>query len=181
MKLGRVALDGTKLRANASRHKAMSHERLEREGTQVARRVAHRTRRNGGALRECGSRRHDATRTYEMVRGAPSLYVGDRAGVRADIQLNVVRRRARRRHRRTRGGSLDQCSHRQGEGELANVTTDVSGRASCNLRASRHRPTGGDESTCDHDQLRSAARLYVGDRTEGREAGRRVGNDVPLL
>ncbi|SBO44285.1 hypothetical protein [Cyanobium sp. NIES-981] len=26
--LGRVALDGTKIRANASRHKAMSHERM---------------------------------------------------------------------------------------------------------------------------------------------------------
>jgi transposase len=31
VKLGRVALDGTKLRANASRHKAMSYERMERE------------------------------------------------------------------------------------------------------------------------------------------------------
>lgn len=28
VKLGRVALDGTKLRASASRHKAMSHDRL---------------------------------------------------------------------------------------------------------------------------------------------------------
>ena len=31
VKLGRVALDGTKLRANASRHRAMSYERMERE------------------------------------------------------------------------------------------------------------------------------------------------------
>ncbi len=31
VKLGRIALDGTKLRANASRHKAMSYERMERE------------------------------------------------------------------------------------------------------------------------------------------------------
>ena len=31
VKLGRVALDGTKLRANASRHKAMSYERMGRE------------------------------------------------------------------------------------------------------------------------------------------------------
>lgn len=31
VKLGRVALDGTKLRASASRHKAMSYERMERE------------------------------------------------------------------------------------------------------------------------------------------------------
>jgi hypothetical protein len=33
VKLGRVALDGTKLRANASKHKAMSYERLvDKEG-----------------------------------------------------------------------------------------------------------------------------------------------------
>ncbi len=31
VRLGRVAIDGTKLRANASRHKAMSYERMERE------------------------------------------------------------------------------------------------------------------------------------------------------
>ncbi len=32
VRLGKVALDGTKLRANASRHKAMSHKRMvERE------------------------------------------------------------------------------------------------------------------------------------------------------
>ena len=31
VKLGRIALDGTKLRANASRHKAMSYERMGRE------------------------------------------------------------------------------------------------------------------------------------------------------
>ena len=31
VKLGRLALDGTKLRANASRHKAMSYERMERK------------------------------------------------------------------------------------------------------------------------------------------------------
>lgn len=32
IKLGHVALDGTKLRANASRHKAMSYGRLNRPG-----------------------------------------------------------------------------------------------------------------------------------------------------
>ena len=30
MKLGHVALDGTKIKANASKHKAMSHERMEK-------------------------------------------------------------------------------------------------------------------------------------------------------
>src|SRR5260370_39332216 len=31
MKLGRVAIDGTKIKANASKHKAMSYERMLRE------------------------------------------------------------------------------------------------------------------------------------------------------
>jgi transposase len=31
MKLGRVAIDGSKIRANASKHRAMSHERMLRE------------------------------------------------------------------------------------------------------------------------------------------------------
>ena len=40
VKLGRVALDGTKLRASASRHKAMSHDRLEPEIEQLQSEVA---------------------------------------------------------------------------------------------------------------------------------------------
>ena len=32
MKLGHVALDGTKVKANASKHKAMSYERMRSEG-----------------------------------------------------------------------------------------------------------------------------------------------------
>ena len=47
VKLGHVALDGTKVRANASRHKAMSYERMkEREG-QLAAELAELLRRAG--------------------------------------------------------------------------------------------------------------------------------------
>ena len=47
MKLGHVALDGTKVRANASKHKAMSYGRMkEREG-QLAAEVAESLRRAG--------------------------------------------------------------------------------------------------------------------------------------
>jgi hypothetical protein len=35
LSLGHVALDGTKLRANASKHKAMSHERMLRSERQL--------------------------------------------------------------------------------------------------------------------------------------------------
>ena len=35
MKVGRVALDGTKMKANASKHKAMSYDRMEEKGKQL--------------------------------------------------------------------------------------------------------------------------------------------------
>ncbi|MDQ1470126.1 MAG: hypothetical protein QOJ99_1606 [Bryobacterales bacterium] len=35
MKLGRVALDGTKMKANASRHKAMSYDRMQEKDKQI--------------------------------------------------------------------------------------------------------------------------------------------------
>jgi len=40
LKLGSLALDGTKLRANASRHKAMSYERMERAEAELAAKVS---------------------------------------------------------------------------------------------------------------------------------------------
>jgi transposase len=48
VKLGRVALDGTKVRANASRHKAMSHERMTRREAQLAAEDARHGRDRGG-------------------------------------------------------------------------------------------------------------------------------------
>jgi transposase len=47
--LGTLALDGTKLRANASRHKAMSYERMVKKETQLEREIA-ALRKNVGAL-----------------------------------------------------------------------------------------------------------------------------------
>lgn len=40
VKLGHVALDGTKIRANASKHKAMSYERMQKREKELARQVA---------------------------------------------------------------------------------------------------------------------------------------------
>jgi transposase len=47
--LGTLALDGTKLRANASRHKAMSYERMVKKETELEREIA-RLRKNVDAL-----------------------------------------------------------------------------------------------------------------------------------
>ena len=40
MKLGHVALDGTKVKANASKHKAMSYGRMKEKAAQLAAEVA---------------------------------------------------------------------------------------------------------------------------------------------
>src|SRR3972149_2551419 len=45
VKLGHVALDGTKIRANASKHKAMSYGRMQQEEARLAAEVAERLRR----------------------------------------------------------------------------------------------------------------------------------------
>ena len=45
VKLGHVALDGAKVRANASRHKAMSYRRMKEKETQLAAEVAELLRR----------------------------------------------------------------------------------------------------------------------------------------
>ena len=45
VKLGHVALDGTKVRANASKHKAMSYRRMEEKEAQLAAEVAELLRR----------------------------------------------------------------------------------------------------------------------------------------
>ena len=49
--LGTLALDGTKLRANASRHKAMSYERMVQGGGAARGRDRRAARERGGAAR----------------------------------------------------------------------------------------------------------------------------------
>jgi hypothetical protein len=40
VKLGHVALDGTKIKANASKHKAMSYDRMEKRAAELEAEVA---------------------------------------------------------------------------------------------------------------------------------------------
>jgi len=51
VKLGRIALDGTKVRAPASRHKAMSYERIVPKIEQLEAEVAHLVERAEGSDR----------------------------------------------------------------------------------------------------------------------------------
>ena len=67
VKLGHVALDGTKIKANASKHKAMSYERMEKRAAELEAEVAKWLergrgggRRGGQAARPRQDRRRDA-------------------------------------------------------------------------------------------------------------------------
>ena len=68
VKLGHVALDGTKVRANASRHKAMSYKRMKEKEAQLAAEVAELLRRARQQL--LGGIVADADRLLELARQA---------------------------------------------------------------------------------------------------------------
>ncbi len=55
VKLGRLALDGTKLRANASRHKAMSYERMTKKETELEAEIAELRARTRALLAEAAA------------------------------------------------------------------------------------------------------------------------------
>jgi len=56
VKLGRVAIDGTKIKANASKHKAMSYGRMQQEEQRLRQEVAELLRRAEAADRDAGHR-----------------------------------------------------------------------------------------------------------------------------
>ena len=58
VKLGHVALDGTKIKANASKHKAMSYERMEKRTAELEAEID----RWASAAEGCGRRGRQATR-----------------------------------------------------------------------------------------------------------------------
>ncbi len=92
VRLGLLALDGTKLRANASRHKAMSYERMVKKETQLEAEITE-LRRNVGALLSEAER----TDAEEDERFGP-----DRRGGELPEECSGVRRAWRRSARRRR-------------------------------------------------------------------------------
>ncbi len=81
--MGRVALDGTKLRANASKHKAMSHDRLCAKEAAVAAEVAALREQIEGMLAEA-----ETVDQAEDARFGPD-------GQKADLPGELARREAR--------------------------------------------------------------------------------------
>jgi transposase len=83
VKLGRVALDGTKLRANASKHKAMSYQRLAGREAEVAAEVERLRALAGGMLADA-----EATDAAEDARFGAD-------GREADLPAELARREVR--------------------------------------------------------------------------------------
>ena len=73
MKLGDVALDGTKIKANASKHKAMSYERMEKRAAELEAEVERRHERSRG----CGRRGRQSLRPRQSGAELPK-WVADK-------------------------------------------------------------------------------------------------------
>ncbi len=73
VKLGRIALDGTKLRANASRHKAMSYERMEREEARLRAELAELRAQAKALLEEAEAADEDEDARYGADRRGDEL------------------------------------------------------------------------------------------------------------
>jgi len=102
VKLGHVALDGTKIRANASKHKAMSYERMAKRAAELEAEW-----RAGWTLRRRRTRaktpRSGGTRAARKCRiGSPTSSGAPRRSARAKVELEVEARAAAEAERKAR-------------------------------------------------------------------------------
>jgi transposase len=107
VKVGTIALDGTKVKANASRHKAMSYERMKEEEKRLAEEVAR-------LLAEA-----EATDADEDAAHGP-----DRSGdelpeelARRQSRLARIRQAKAELEERARQGAVEEAARRQAEGK----------------------------------------------------------------
>jgi transposase len=128
VKMGRVALDGTKLRANASKHKAMSYDRLMAKDTEVAAEVTRLQQLIEQMLGEA-----EATDTAEDARFGAD-------GHEADLPGELARREARLGKMRKAKADLEHEA-----AERARVAAEARERG----RQARHRANHDDHD--DHD------------------------------
>jgi transposase len=101
VKLGHVALDGTKVRANASRHKAMTYGRMCRKEEELAREVAE-------ILREAERTDQEENRLYGKMRGD-------------ELPAELARRESRLRKIREAKAALEAEAREKAEEEAADA------------------------------------------------------------
>ena len=135
VKLGHVALDGTKIKANASKHKAMSYERMKKREAELAGRGRPLARRRGG--RRCGggqALRRRARRRDARLGGRQAEAAGQDPRGQGRAGGGSQGRRRRRRGAPGRGGG---AAHRR-EGRKKNGKTPAPPKAEPDGKAQRN-------------------------------------------
>jgi transposase len=149
VKMGRVALDGTKLRANASKHKAMSYDRLVAKEAEVAAEVTRLQQLIAQMLGEA-----EATDTADDARFGAD-------GGEADLPGELARREARLAKMRTAKADLEHEA-----AERARVAAQARERG----RQARRRTNHDDHD--DHDD-------HDEDGEDGEDGNSGGGGDTP--
>ena len=96
VRFGTLSIDGTKVRANASKRKAMSYERLVREEARLREEIARRRRVE--RLGEGGARRLELRRGGDAAAGGGAASGGRRAGAAAGAGSSGERRETLQAH-----------------------------------------------------------------------------------
>jgi transposase len=112
VKLGRLALDGTKLRANASRHKAMSYERMQKKESELETEIAELRARARALLEEAA-----ATDAAE-----DELYGADRRG--EELPEELARRETRLARLREAKAALEAEAREREERRRAEMAAE---------------------------------------------------------
>jgi len=112
VRLGRLALDGTKLRANASRHKAMSYERMSKKESELEAEIAE-LRAQATALLEEAAAIDDAE---------DELYGADRRG--DELPVELARRESRLARLREAKAALEARAREREERRRAEMAAE---------------------------------------------------------
>ena len=129
VKLGHVALDGAKVRANASRHKAMSYRRMKEQAAQLAAEVAELLRR-AQEVDEEEDRRYGQDRRGDELPEEPAFREGRLQKIRERWRRWKPRPRRRRNRSKQKVKSIPECPTTR-----PNATSPMPSPASCLGRA----------------------------------------------
>ena len=130
-KVGTIALDGTKVKANASRHKAMSYDRMQEEEQRLKEEIARRAGRGRGDRRRRRMRQHGPDRHGEEL---PEELA------RRQSRLAKIQQAKAQLEERARAEAAEEAARRKAEGKA--IACDTSGRRrSPNRRTRSTSPT----------------------------------------
>ena len=142
VKLGHVAIDGTKMKANASKHKAMSFERMNKEEAKLKAEIetwfdrADEVDAEEDRLYGAGQQQHDLPEELRRREGRLA-------------KIRAVREALKKETQKARAAELEQLA--TGLRERAQETADLRQRAEFQTRADMHDQQAGDLDPGDDD------------------------------